>query len=142
MPTLQLKLFPPVPDDVQAALARELTALTAEQLGKRAEVTALMIECLPAPRWHIGGQPPRGPTAWLKINITAGTNTAAQKAAFIEAAFALLRRRLAGAGRLEEASYVIVHELPATDWGYGGRTQWARRQAPAAQASEQSRVMG
>jgi len=133
MPTLQLKLYPPMPDEVQATLARELTALTAEQLGKRAEVTALMIECLPAPRWHIGGQPPRGPTAWLEVSITAGTNTAAEKAAFIEAAFALLRRRLAGAGRLEEASYVSVHELPATDWGYGGRTQAARQAARTAQ---------
>jgi hypothetical protein len=30
---------------------------------------------------------------------------------------------------LEDASYVIVREVPASDWGYGGRTQLARRRA-------------
>jgi 4-oxalocrotonate tautomerase len=41
-----------------------------------------------------------------------------------------LQRQL-GAGRpLAEASYVTVRELPATDWGYGGLTQAARRAQP------------
>lgn len=127
MPTLQLKLFPPVRAEIQAALAQELTTLAAERLGKREAVTALMVEPLAAPHWFIGGQPAPGPTAWLEISITAGTNTAAQKAAFIEGANAALRRHLAPVGTLEEASYVIVRELPAADWGYGGRTQAARR---------------
>jgi 4-oxalocrotonate tautomerase len=30
-------------------------------------------------------------------------------------------------GPLAEASYIIVRELPAEDWGYGGHTQAARR---------------
>ena len=127
MPTLQLKLFPPVRDDIQAALAQELTALSAEELGKREELTALMIELLPAPRWFIGGRPAPGPTAWLEISITAGTNTPEQKAAFIEGAYAALRHPLAPVGTLQAASCVIVRELPASDWGYGGRTQAARR---------------
>lgn len=37
---------------------------------------------------------------------------------------------------LAEASYVIVRELPATDWGYGGQTQKARQLARAAASGE------
>ncbi|WP_422845065.1 tautomerase family protein [Acidovorax sp. M2(2025)] len=50
----------------------------------------------------------------------------------MQAAFAELRQQLAGDGPLAEASYVIVRELPAGDWGYGGRTQQARKAALAA----------
>jgi 4-oxalocrotonate tautomerase len=71
----------------------------------------------------------RRATAWLEISITAGTNTPAQKAAFIEAAFAALQSQLGGS--MEPASYVIVRELPATDWGYGGQTQQARQSSRA-----------
>jgi 4-oxalocrotonate tautomerase len=129
MPTLQLKLAPPVSESVQAALAQELTQLGARLLGKREEVTAVMVETLASGRWHIGGRAATEPTAWLEISITAGTNTEAQKAAFINAAHTALQRHLAAGQVLAEASYVIVRELPATDWGYAGRTQRARQQA-------------
>ena len=129
MPTLQLKISPPVPDAVQSALARELTELSARILAKRPEVTALMIEELPLTHWYIGATPGQQATAWLEISVTAGTNSSAQKAAFIAAAFAALQHHL-GAGRpLAPASYVIVRELPAGDWGYAGRTQARRQQA-------------
>ena len=123
MPTLQLKLMPPLAAPVQAALAAELTQLTATVLGKRPEVTAVLVEVVP--QWFIGGTSVAQPTAWLAISITAGTNTAEQKAAFVAQAYALLQRHL---GSMAPASYVIVHELPASDWGYGGQTQ-AMRQA-------------
>ncbi len=129
MPTLQLKVSPPLNPALYQELARELTAITADILAKRPEVTAVMIEELPAALWHVGARAVQRPTAWLEISITAGTNTPAQKAAFIEAAFAALRRLLGEGQPLEPASYVIVRELPATDWGYGGQTQQARQQA-------------
>jgi 4-oxalocrotonate tautomerase len=75
----------------------------------------------------VGGQDVQKPTALLEISITAGTNTAQEKADFIAAAWAELQRQLAAGGPLEPASYVIVRELPAGDWGYGGKTQAARR---------------
>jgi len=129
MPTLNLKIAPLQSPERYQALARALTALTAELLGKRAEVTAVLIDDLPAARWYVGGQDVQRPTAMLEISITQGTNTAAQKAAFIEAAFNELERQLGHGRPLEEASYVIVRELPATDWGYGGQTQQARQHA-------------
>ncbi|MCJ0766063.1 tautomerase family protein [Variovorax terrae] len=129
MPTLHLKIAPLQNPERYQSLARALTEITARVLGKRAEVTAVVIDDLPAARWYVGGADVQQPTAMLEISITQGTNTAAQKAAFIAAAFAELQRQLAHGGPLEPASYVIVRELPATDWGYGGQTQQARQDA-------------
>ena len=64
-----------------------------------------------------------------RISITQGTNTPEEKAQFIRAAQEELQRQLAHGGSLEEASYVIVREVPATDWGYAGRTQFDRQRA-------------
>jgi 4-oxalocrotonate tautomerase len=129
MPTLQLKISPPQRPDIYRLLAEELTAITTQHLDKRPEVTAVMLEELPAARWYVGAAAVQRATAWLEISITAGTNTAAQKAAFIDTAFAVLQHQLGAGQPLEPASYVIVRELPASDWGYGGQTQWARQQA-------------
>jgi 4-oxalocrotonate tautomerase len=135
MPTLKLKVAPLQNPERYPRLARALTALAVELLGKRHPVTAVTIEDLPAAQWFVGGAQAPGPTAMLDITITQGTNTPAQKAAFIRAAFEELENQLAHGGPLEEASYVAVHELPATDWGYGGRTQRERQLAQAAAAA-------
>ena len=127
MPTLNLKLAPLQNPGRYRQLAQALTALTAELLGKRREVTAVMIEDLPAARWYVDADEVQRPSAFLEISITAGTNTAEEKALFIERVFAELQRQLGSGGPLEEASYVLVRELPATDWGYGGQTQQARK---------------
>lgn len=132
MPTLQLKVAPLLNPERYRALAHALTRITVQQLGKREEVTAVVIDDLPAARWYIGGRDVQKATALLEITITAGTNTVAQKQAFISAAFAELQKQLGYGQSLEEASYVTVREVPATDWGYGGQSQAARRQkAPA-----------
>ena len=104
-----------------------LTALTARLLGKRAEVTAIVIDELPAARWFVAGSAVQRPTALLEISITQGTNSAEEKAGFIAAAFEELQRQLGGSASLETATYVTVHELPATDWGFGGLTQAGRK---------------
>lgn len=129
MPTLKLKIAPPLDPGRHASLAQALTRIAAQHLGKRPEVTAVLIEDLPSPQWFIGGRQPERPTALLEIDITRGTNTPPEKESFIEAAYAELQRQLAPNGALEEASYVIVRELPATDWGYDGGTQWERRRS-------------
>ncbi|MFT3957249.1 MAG: tautomerase family protein [Piscinibacter sp.] len=135
MPTLTLKVSPPQPADRHHALAAALTRITAETLGKRAEVTAVIIDDVAPQRWRIGGHVLSKPSAWLAIDITAGTNSAEQKAEFIAAAHEELRRQLAANTTLEPASYVIVHELPAGDWGYSGVTQRERALARAAAAA-------
>ena len=83
MPTLTLKLAAPHDSERDRALATALTTITADTLGKRAEVTAVLIEDLPATRWFVGARAVQRPTALLEISITEGTNTALQKAASI-----------------------------------------------------------
>ena len=127
MPILNLSVSPLQNPERYQTLAAAMTRLTVDLLGKRPEVTAVKVEDLPAGQWFVGGRPVEEPTAYLEISVTQGTNTAAEKGAFVEQAFAELQRQLAPAGRLAPASYVVVREVPATDWGYGGQTQRARQ---------------
>ena len=129
MPVLHLEISPAQSPERHLALAQALTALTVECLGKRLDVTGVLVDNRTAGCWYVGAEALRLPTALLEISITQGTNTADEKSAFIEAAFAELQRQLGVDGALEPASYVIVRELPAGDWGYGGITQLGRKRA-------------
>jgi 4-oxalocrotonate tautomerase len=105
-------------------LQEEVTALMADILSKRADLTSVLIDLVDVSLWSIGGKPiPVG--AHLDAYITRGTNTDAEKQAFIAAAYTLLQRVCGG--RLATATYVVLHEIEAEAWGYGGMTQAARR---------------
>ncbi|MBI4998758.1 MAG: 4-oxalocrotonate tautomerase family protein [Rhodocyclales bacterium] len=123
MPFLDLKVSRgDTPDDAKA-IAGKLTRLTHELLGKRREVTAVAIDWLPAEQWFIGGESLAGSgrrSFFLKIEITTGTNTKDQKAAFVAAVFNAMEKLL---GPLAPASYVVIQEVSADAWGYAGRTQ-------------------
>ena len=129
MPFLNLKLAG-VPADaaVDQSLQRELTALMAGVLGKKAELTAVLVERVASPSWSVNGEPVRV-AAHLDVTVTAGTNTASEKARFLADADALLRATLGEA--LPVASYIVLHEVPADTWGYSGLTQEHRRTAAA-----------
>jgi 4-oxalocrotonate tautomerase len=130
MPTLNLKISPLQNPQRYAALGAALTRITHDVLHKNPQVTVLMIDDLPAARFMVAGRDAALPVACLEIDITAGTNTADEKAQFIQKAYAELQRQLStGQIGLNPASYVIVRELPGSDWGYGGVTQAARRAA-------------
>ena len=103
-----------------------VTALMADILGKNPDLTAVLVEQVPASGWHVGGRPVAF-AAHLEAAITAGTNDAEEKARFIADANALLHRVLGNA--LPLATYVVVREIAADAWGYDGRTQEHRRLA-------------
>ena len=118
-----LKLAYASPAAVAAAdLAATLTRITVGLLGKQRELTVVAIDPLPLAGWFVGGAAlGEGQSgAVLEIRITEGTNTKAQKAAFVRAAFDALATALPG---LHPASYVTLHEPPADAWGYAGQTQ-------------------
>ena len=133
MPLLTLTTFPALTDPgQQQAIAHELGDHTARLLHKRLLVTAVAISGAPA-AWFIGGGPladhgDAKRTFALEIRITAGTNTAEEKAAWIAAAWDTMRQAVPGV--VAEASYISIVEIPAGDWGYGGRTQAARAHHP------------
>jgi 4-oxalocrotonate tautomerase len=124
MPTLNLRIAPLLNPPHYTALAEQLTALTARVLHKRPEVTVMMIDDLPAARFCVGGVASEQAVACLEIDISQGTNTMQEKQQFVHEAHALLRKLL---GDLHEASYVIIREIPTTDWGFGGLTHAQRR---------------
>lgn len=135
MPYLALKLSTPTTTDEARLLALALTDLTVELLHKRREVTAVTVETIAPGHWFIGGEAVGTLTAQtfeLDIKITEGTNSDEEKAAFIAAAFGIMADFL---GRLDPASYVVVHDVDGRAWGYAGRTQAQRRQHPAAAAA-------
>lgn len=104
------------------------TQLMASVMRKKAELTAVLVETHDTARWSIGGQQvPRA--AHLDVKVTAGTNSADEKAEFVRQAHDLLRSALGAS--LPLATYVVVDEVSADAWGYGGLTQEARRVAAA-----------
>jgi len=109
-------------------LVAEITGCMTNILGKKGELTSVHIEQADSRLWGIGGVlVTEGGTraAHMDINITAGTNSGAEKAAMVEAGYGLLVDVL---GTLPEATYVVIHDLPAGNWGYAGKTQAARTQ--------------
>jgi 4-oxalocrotonate tautomerase len=106
-------------------LARELTNLIARDLGKRHELTSVLVEAPSGTHWTIGAEL-RPVAAHLEVCVTAGTNTEDEKRAFVAHAMAMLHHALPG---LDPATYVVVKELSATDWGYDGLTQADRATA-------------
>jgi len=131
MPVLRLTTPMPLTDASTASLADALTQLTAQCLGKRAEVTVVYFETKMPRAWFINAMPVTQPASLLEIDITEGTNLVAEKAAFIAAVNTLLRNHLAPDETYADASYVVIRENSATDWGYGGLTQAKRRELAA-----------
>ncbi|MCV2370450.1 tautomerase family protein [Roseateles oligotrophus] len=135
MPFLHLSLCPaPGADPSLRELAVTLTDLTAEHLAKDPALTAVRIELVPATQWFIGARAMAADTLasyQLQVQVTAGTNSTAQISAYLAAVH---RAMGAALGRLHPTSYTVVQQLPAEAWGYGGRSQAARRlsaEAPA-----------
>lgn len=122
MPFLRLTLRPEPAAEVTVSLAKELTVLMRDVLNKKAELTSVLVEGASG-TWAIG-QHVQEVACHLEVSITAGTNDESQKERFIHEAMHLLKERL---GPIHQASYVVISEIPATDWGYDGRTQASRR---------------
>ncbi|MFT4080260.1 tautomerase family protein [Rhodomicrobium sp.] len=119
MPFARLTITPtPLQENAQA-LAAELTDLIAHDLGKHRDLTSVLVETTGSQVWTIGASE-RASAAHLEVYVTAGTNSEDEKRTFIANAMALLRRAYPNLGA---ATYVVVKQLPATDWGYDGRTQ-------------------
>lgn len=108
-------------------LAGEMTRLMAEMMGKKRELSAVLVEPVADGAWTVGGEAvPRA--AHVEATVTDGTNSEAEKAGFVAGAMAALRDVLGEA--LPLATYVVVRQVPADAWGYDGRTQ-AERKASA-----------
>lgn len=129
MPYLDIRLASPFFEEATCRqLALTGTRLANELLGKRPGVTAVSINHFPMWAWMSGRSVQlerNAPAAYAELTITSGTNSSEEKAAFVAAMSAALKTTLPG---LSEASYVVIREVDAENWGYDGVTQYARRQ--------------
>ena len=127
MPILTLTHSGPADPALAARIAGRLSALTAEHLRKDPRVTAVAVHALPAERWFAGGPSlaAQGRASfWLDIKVVDGSNTKDELAAYQQAVFAAMAEMLPAP--LHEESYILVHEVPAAAYGYGGLTQERR----------------
>jgi 4-oxalocrotonate tautomerase len=108
---------------LSARLASEVTELTKTQLRKDPTVTAVAVSYVDPRHWFAGGTSLASQglrTFWLDIKVVDGTNTKTELAAYLEKVFAALSALLEP---IHQESYILVHEVPAAAYGFGGKTQ-------------------
>ncbi len=110
-----------------AALSKEIatriSTLTAKHLHKDPNITAVSVTYVDPVHWFAGGVSlaEQGMnTYWLDIKVVDGSNTKAEMADYLEAVFTAMTDIL---GNVHSESYALVHEVPASAYGYAGKTQ-------------------
>lgn len=104
-------------------IATRISALTAEHLRKDPSITSISVSFQDPAHWFVGGQSlaSQGKRSfWLDIKVVDGTNTKAEFSAYLAAVQDEMAALLGG---LHPESYVLVHEVPAAAYGFGGLTQ-------------------
>ena len=107
----------------------ETTRLMNEVMRKDPSLTAVRIDQFNADDWAIAGRTTslyEKSAVHMDIKVTAGTNTDEEKEQMIRQATEMLKNIV---GAILEASYIVIHELDATAWGYDGRSQRSRASA-------------
>ncbi|MFJ2774852.1 4-oxalocrotonate tautomerase family protein [Streptomyces sp. NPDC087300] len=122
MPYIRVTLSDPdLPAAHRAALAEGLTDLAVSALGKDAARTTVQLHAVPSGHYYVAGRPVGEATgAHVEVSITAGTNSAQEKALFIAGAYNLLHETL---DLLPPLTGVALHELHPESYGYNGITQ-------------------
>ncbi|KSV90866.1 4-oxalocrotonate tautomerase [Sinorhizobium fredii USDA 205] len=97
--------------------------MTRLHLRKDPTVTAVTISYIDPRHWFAGGKSiasQQTTSFWLDIKVVDGTNTKQELASYVEAVYAGFESLL---GQIHPESYVLVHEVPAAAYGFGGKTQ-------------------
>ena len=122
MPFLRFAVATELTDNQTYDLGGALTTIIANELAQNHALTSVWIERVVYRFRFIGAERQRI-AAHLDVNVTAGTNTENQKKAFLAKAMELLRSFFRDR---HDATYIVVHEVPATDWGFDWGTQGDR----------------
>lgn len=130
MPAIHIQLSSaPLPEVQIEKVAQRVLEITERVLHKAPAVTAVFIDALPAARWWIGGEnllDQARSSYCVTIRITDETNTKVEKAQYIAQVHALMRSLL---GPTHPCSYVHVHDVRASAYGWDGQTQeWRAHQ--------------
>lgn len=123
MVSMHLQLAPLQNPERYQSLARALTELAVQCLGAARESCSVLIDDLPAARWHVGGQPVEQAVAQLRLSLPAGLARPSGQAEFAALALQELQRQLGHGEPLALASGVLIDELPAGAWRRWGVPQ-------------------
>lgn len=130
MPILNVQVSAQRTPELSGQITQALLDLSTHVLGKRRDLTAVVIDYVDPRDWYIAGQSLaelKRSSFYFDIKVVDETNTKAEKARFVAEAFELFERLL---GDLHPESYVYVQDVRATAYGFGGKTQEHRHQHP------------
>lgn len=128
MPILNVKVSAKKSNEMTGKISNILLDLTTTILGKKPEVTSIVIDYVDPEDWIVGGRSlsEQGKTSiYFDIKITDETNTKAEKSRYIKEAYAAFEKLF---GNLHHESYIYVQDVRATAYGFGGLTQEYRYQ--------------
>ena len=123
MPIINVSVSATPDAALSARIAGEVTALTQRHLRKDPAVTAVAVHYVDPAHWFARGRSlaeQRANSFWLDIKVVDGTNTKAEMAGYLEEVYAAMGRIL---GDVHAESYILVHEVPGSAYGFGGLTQ-------------------
>ncbi|ASY69258.1 tautomerase family protein [Sinorhizobium fredii] len=123
MPIINIAVAAQADADLSAQIAASVSELTRLHLRKDPTVTAVTISYIDPRHWFAGGKSiasQQTTSFWLDIKVVDGTNTKQELASYVEAVYAGFESLL---GQIHPESYVLVHEVPAAAYGFGGKTQ-------------------
>ncbi|GCA52437.1 tautomerase family protein [Sinorhizobium meliloti] len=123
MPIINISVTGQPEPELSAKIAAKVSDLTQSHLRKDPSVTAVVVSYVDPRHWFAGGKSlasQQTSSFWLDIKVVDGTNTKQELGAYVEAIFAAFEDIL---GMVHPESYVLVHEVPAAAYGYGGKTQ-------------------
>ncbi len=123
MPIITISVAAKPDGALSRRLADQVSGLTRSHLKKDPTITAIIIQYADPEHWFAGGQSlaeQKLASFWLDIKIVDGTNTKAEIADYMEDVFATVSRTL---GPTHHESYILVHEVPAAAYGFGGKSQ-------------------
>jgi 4-oxalocrotonate tautomerase len=126
MPFLNVIISTQPSPDLARTIAAGLTERTVRILGKPAELISVAVGFVPREHWIVAGRSlaEHGRSSfWLDIKVTDSTNTKDEKARFLGEVFGFMQEVL---GPLHQESYILVHDVRADAYGYGGETQERR----------------
>jgi 4-oxalocrotonate tautomerase len=129
MPILNVKVSGTRSTAMTQRIATTLQELTSRILRKDPKVTSIAIDYVDPEDWIVAGRSlaEQGKSSFcFDIKITDETNSKTEKAQYISEAHAAFAQLL---GSVHEASYIHVHDVRATAYGYAGRTQEYRYHA-------------
>jgi len=129
MPILKVKVSGEKSTQKSEDIKNMLSDVTQRILGKKPEVTSILIEFVPTDSWYVAGdslKTAQKSSFYFDIKITDETNTKDEKARYIQEAYDGFCRIL---GDVHEESYIHIEDVRAGTYGYGGKTQEYRYHA-------------